>query len=197
MSAVIERKKPIVRNSAQQGLGFAEPPLAPISFLSPELSKWDLLADLPGGPPELIALPFFSDERPLRGAAGLVDWRLCGRLSRLLLANRVSGDPFETTLLPAQRLPFKKLLLFGLGNSDHFDEPRYRDAVRELRQVVGRLNVARYALALPGRSTGRIMARRALELWLDAGDRTAEVWLIEPQAAQKEMSEALGRGGRR
>ena len=36
------------------------------------------------GVPETLVLPFFADERPLRGAAGLCDWRLCGRLSRLL-----------------------------------------------------------------------------------------------------------------
>ena len=176
--------------------GSVETPM-PIAFLSPELARWDQLADTPGGPPELLALPFFSDERPLRGAAGLVDWRLCGRLSRLLAADRVTGAPGETTLLPAQRLPFQKLLLFGLGDADRFDEGRYREAVAGLKQVVGRLGIARYALALPGRSTGHIMARRALELWLDAGEKEREVWLVEPQAAQKEMSEALGRGSRR
>jgi hypothetical protein len=163
-----------------------------LAFLSPELARWDLLGEAPGGPPELIALPFFADERPLRGAAGLVDWRLCGRLSRLLQAGRVSGAPGETTLLPAQRLPFGKLLLFGLGATDRFDERQFRESARELRQVIARLGVARYALSLPGRATGHIMARRALELWLDTGAGAGEVWLIEPQAAQKEMSEVLG-----
>lgn len=163
-------------------------------FLSPTLQRWDQLAESSDGPPELLALPFFEDERPLRGAAGLCDWRLCGRLSRLLLAGRIGGSFGETTLLPAQRLPWSKLLLFGLGASDRFDEAAYRESVEGLRQVIGRLGVRRYALALPGRSTGHIMARRALELWLAVPDATAaEVWLIEPQAAQKEMSEALGR----
>ena len=193
------------RTASRRGIGGAgttDTPSLPIAFLSPELQRWDQLADTPGGPPELLALPFFADERPLRGAAGLVDWRLCGRLSRLLATERVTGAPGETTLLPAQRLPFQKLLLFGLGEADRFDEVRYRDAVRELRQVIERLGVSRYALALPGRSTGLIMARRALELWLDGSgppgsESDKEVWLVEPQAAQKEMSEAFGKGGRR
>ncbi len=168
-------------------------PAGAVLFLAPTLARWDQLTETPEGPPELLALPFFADERPLRGAAGLCDWRLCGRLSRLLVAGRIGGNFGETTLLPAQRLPFTKLLLFGLGPADRFDEPAYREAALGLRQVIGRLGVRRYALALPGRSTGHIMARRALELWLETADPAAEVWLIEPQAAQKEMSEALGR----
>ena len=173
-----------------------------LAFLSPELGKWDLLAAAPNGPPELLALPFFVDERPLRGAAGLVDWRLCGRLSRLLLGARVAGTFGESTLLPpSRRLPFTKLLLYGLGPSERFDEARYKEAVSGIRQVAARLGVLRYALALPGRSTGMIMARRALELWLESAEPPAdprtEVWLVEPQAAQKEMSEALGRSARR
>jgi|SRR5579871_1791190 len=167
-----------------------------ISFLNPELAKWDALGEARERP-ELLVAPIFSDERPLRGTAGLVDWRLCGRLSRLLATGRVTGARGETTLLPTPRLAFGKLVLFGLGSSVGFDEERFRDAARAIRKVARGIGAARYALPLPGRSTGRIMARRALELWLDeelsgAGADGGEVWLIEPQAAQKDMSDALG-----
>src|SRR5438874_9265009 len=67
-----------------------------VSFLASDLAKWDQLE----GAPEALVLPFFSDERPLRGAAGLCDWRLCGRLSRLLASGRVQGQWGETTLYP-------------------------------------------------------------------------------------------------
>jgi len=167
-----------------------------LAFLPPELGKWDALAEAdatPSGRPELLALPFFADERPLRGAAGLVDWRLCGRLSRLLLAGRLDGSFGEQTLLPLTRLPFRTLLLLGLGEPARFTELRFLEAAKAVRDAVARLSVRRYALALPGRSTGRIMARRALELWVQAQTRDEEVWLVEPQSAQKEMSEVLGR----
>jgi hypothetical protein len=59
-----------------------------VSFLASDLGKWDQLENAP----ETLVLPFFSDERPLRGAAGLCDWRLCGRLSRMLQAGRVAGQ---------------------------------------------------------------------------------------------------------
>jgi hypothetical protein len=58
-----------------------------VSFLASDLGKWDSLEQVP----ETLVLPFFADERPLRGAAGLCDWRLCGRLSRLLQSSSVAG----------------------------------------------------------------------------------------------------------
>ena len=50
-----------------------------IHFALPELAQLDELRC------EALALPFFSDERPLRGALGLVDWRLCGMVSSLII----------------------------------------------------------------------------------------------------------------
>ncbi len=40
---------------------------------------------------DLVIVSFCSTDRPLRGAAGRVDWRLCGRLSHLIEAGRVAG----------------------------------------------------------------------------------------------------------
>jgi hypothetical protein len=45
------------------------------SFLPVDLLRWDRG---PGG--DALVVPVWSDVRPLRGAAGLLDWRLCGRL---------------------------------------------------------------------------------------------------------------------
>ncbi len=156
-----------------------------ISFLASELSKWDLVDK----PPEALILPFFADERPLRGAAGLCDWRLCGRLSRLLQGGRIKGNWGETTLYPTgARLPFGKLILFGLGPSDRFDEDAARDAGRKIALAAARMNLSRYAVVPPGRSTGRLSARRALELYL-ASEPKGEVVVVESTAGQKEAAE--------
>jgi hypothetical protein len=163
-----------------------------VSFLVSELGKWDQLDKAP----EALMLPFFADERPLRGAAGLCDWRLCGRLSRMLQAGRVRGAAGETTLYPpvvagAPRLPFARLVLFGLGPSEKFDDQAARDAGRKIAQAAARMKLQRYALVPPGRSTGRLSARRALELYLEVAgqDDGRDVVVVESTAGQKEAAE--------
>jgi hypothetical protein len=162
------------------------------SFLTSELGKWDQLDK----PPEALILTFFADERPLRGAAGLCDWRLCGRLSRLLLGGRVRGNWGETTLYPpvvagVPRLPFSRLVLFGLGPSERFDEAAAREAGQRIAHAALEMNLKRYALVPPGRSTGRLSARRALELYLESAGNpgAAEVVIVESPAGQKEAAE--------
>src|SRR5687768_18415019 len=114
---------------------------ASLHFLPFELPRWDALA-APGRAvdapplPVALALGVFTDERPLRGAAGLCDWRLCGRLSRLLKKNKASGAKGETVLMPpGKRLRFGRILLFGLGRSNDYDEARYRADIRWIRKV--------------------------------------------------------------
>lgn len=70
-------------------------------------------------PVETLAVPIPEDERPLRGNAGFVDWRLGGELSRQLQSGFASGATGEALLLPAQR-PFAaaRILLFGLGPAE-------------------------------------------------------------------------------
>ena len=167
-----------------------------VSFLASDLGKWDALE----GAPETLVLPFFSDERPLHGAAGLCDWRLCGRLSRLLRSARVAGKWGETTLYPplvagARRLPFQRLMLVGLGAADGFDEKSAREVSRVIVDKMTRLGPTgptartRYALVPPGRSTGRLSARRALEIYLDEARGDGELLVVESVAGQKEAAE--------
>src|SRR6186997_1926823 len=107
-----------------------------VQFLSCELAKWEEA----GG--DALLLTFFADERPLRGAAGLADWRLCGRLSRLIKQGRIEGKRGETLLLPpGRRLRFGRVLLFGLGDSSRFDEEAYRRDVRWIRSVAAKAGV--------------------------------------------------------
>ncbi len=57
-----------------------------------------------------------SDRRPLRGVAGLVDWRLCGELSAALQAGTLQGQVGERLLMSTrQRIGASRLLLFGTG----------------------------------------------------------------------------------
>lgn len=164
-----------------------------VSFLASDLAKWD---QFEGGTDTLV-LPFFADERPLRGAGGLCDWRLCGRLSRLLSGSRVVGSRGEITLYPplvggAPRLPFTRLLLVGLGAAERFDEAAAHESARVIVAAVSKLGLLRYALVPPGRSTGRLSARRALEIYLaeaELSGRADDLIVVESVAGQKEAAE--------
>lgn len=160
-----------------------------VHFLQNELQRWD---ETEG---DALVLTFFSDERPLRGAAGLADWRLCGRLSRLIKHRRISGRRGESVMLPpGRRLTFNRVFLFGLGSSQRFDEETYRQHVRWIRDVLRRAGASNYAIQAPGRAREFIGARRSLELWMEEADKDdveAEVAIIDSRAGHKEMSEVL------
>ena len=98
---------------------------------------------------DVAVVAFFGDDRPLRGSAGRVDWRLCGSLSRLLCADRLSGAPGEAALIPSQgglRAPI--VVTAGLGARAAFDGARCRVAARDAVERGLKLRAGSLALAL-------------------------------------------------
>ena len=158
-----------------------------LSVLPLDLARWDESAR------DCLVLPVFRDDRPLRGAAGLADWRLCGRLSRLIKANRATADAGETMLLPpGRRLRFKRVMWFGLGDTKGYNEDRFRKDLAWILGVVTRAGVADWSLQLPGRASGLIGARRAIEIILeDQLLADQPITLLEDPAGQKDMAELL------
>lgn len=159
-----------------------------VSVLPLDLIRWDETQR------DALVLPVFANDRPLRGAAGLVDWRLCGRLSRLVKAERASGDAGETLLLPpGRRLRFLRVLWFGLGDAKAYTDDRFRSDVARILDVVHRAGVSEWSIQLPGRASGLIGARRAIELLLEneaaLGDYA--ITLLEDPAGQKDIAELL------
>lgn len=66
---------------------------------------------------EGLALGLFMDERPPKGACGLVDWRMNGLISRELARGHIAGTFMEKTLIMSpSRISVSKILLCGLGN---------------------------------------------------------------------------------
>jgi hypothetical protein len=128
-----------------------------------------LAVELETGPIErlradLVIVPFTSTERPLRGAAGRADWRLCGRLSRLIAEGRVEGHAGEAVLLPGGgglRAPL--VLALGRGPAA---SPGPAAAAAFARDAVGRalaLRAQTLALALPASELGDLALRPCLE----------------------------------
>ncbi len=85
------------------------------------------LSELPfeRNPADLFVVGFFVDELPLLGAAGQVDWRLCGLVSDQLVAGRMKGEWGEALLVPScGRLAAPRVLVLGLGRRDDYKLPQ-------------------------------------------------------------------------
>jgi len=116
---------------------------------------------------DVAFVTIFRDERPLRGSAGRVDWRLCGRLSRLLREERWVGEVGEAALIPTQgglRAPL--LIAAGLGARATFDASRCRAAARDAVERARRLRASTLALVLLEAGAGAIALEARLEALL-------------------------------
>ncbi|HPH65715.1 MAG TPA: M17 family peptidase N-terminal domain-containing protein, partial [Kofleriaceae bacterium] len=144
-------------------------------------------------PRDALCVTVFDDERPLRGVAGLVDWRLCGRLSRLLVSKKASGGVGESMMLPAsRRLPMSRIFWFGLGPSKGYSEERMRRDLAWMGDVLTKASVGECAMQLPGRSLGLIGARRAIELVLDEPMlRAMNLTIVDDTAGNKDIADVL------
>ena len=166
-----------------------------VLFVPADLRRLDALKS------EALCVPFFEDERPLVGALGLVDWRLCGRVSDLLKRGRIDGRVGEVTLVPARpRLPFEKLVLFRMGQSGSFSESAFTACVENMFRTLTRSKVRASVLVLPGRARSLIEPARAMELFLGVANKHAEhdqVTLVDHADAERAMQPIVERERRR
>lgn len=158
-----------------------------LSVLPLDLARWDESAR------DCLVLPVFRDDRPLRGAAGLADWRLCGRLSRLVKSNKATAEAGETMMLPpGRRLRFSRVMWFGLGDAKGYSDDRLRKDLAWIIGVVKNAGVTDWALQVPGRASGLIGARRAVEILLeDESLADQPITLLEDPAGQKDIADLL------
>jgi Cytosol aminopeptidase family, N-terminal domain len=158
-----------------------------LRFVSPDLRSLDASGV------ELLACTVFEDQRPMRGAAGLLDWRLAGRLSRLAKQGFLAGELGEVVFVPGRpHLCFDKVLVFGLGARSGFGEGTFRSVITHLMRALAGLRVRRAVVELPGRAEGLLDADRACELVLECvGDSDAHDawWLVEPPEAARKFAD--------
>jgi hypothetical protein len=166
-----------------------------LRFVTRELRKLDEVAS------EVLACAVFADERPHHGAAGLVDWRLAGTVSRLVDQGFLTGKRGEVVMLPLRpKLPFDKALLFGLGEREGFDDARFREVTAHMLRAIEGLCARTAVVELPGRHRAAIDAERATDILLElAGGRPEhDVWtLIEPVEDQKRITARMSEQRRR
>lgn len=78
---------------------------------------------------DLAVVPWFEDERPLQGLAGLLDWRSNGRISSLLRSGFCTGQLGEAVLMPWRHgTLMRRIILVGFGRSSNLTEEVAVDA---------------------------------------------------------------------
>jgi hypothetical protein len=154
-----------------------------LRFITRHLRQLDLAAT------EVLVASLAADERPPHGVAGLVDWRLAGRISALIKSGFATGAVGEVLLIPGKpRLPFDKIVLFGLGTRSEFTERVFRLIVDKMLGTLEGLRARTAVVELPGRHFDAISAERAADILLElaGGRQEHDVWtLVEPAEAQR------------
>jgi hypothetical protein len=151
---------------------------------------------------DTLVLAYFAEERPLSGVTGLVDWRLNGSLSSLVMAGQLTGEWGEQMLYPQQgRLPFKKIVMFGLGDRAKFGSTRFKEITNRILRTLLRLDCWSFATILPGRSTLKLGPRQLIDLWLGEFQKVYisqrfhnmkyEIGFVEPTEVTLEIDDHL------
>lgn len=99
---------------------------------------------------EAICCFVLEDDRPLSGAPGYLDWRLCGGLSKILASGFFVGAPGDKLLLPSDaRVPARRIFAVGLGPSAAVTPPGVEHALGVAALMLSKAHVESVALAFP------------------------------------------------
>ena len=117
---------------------------------------------------DLLVVPVFSDERPLKGFSGRIDWRLNGKISKLILKQTISGKFGETTIFsPKSKIKVKKLFIVGLGNKDHLTEINLQTAFSWVSKTIDGLNLQNFSIPLSQFSNHQLSFERVSRIYLE------------------------------
>ena len=144
----------------------------PGRLIEPTLGAVDALAA------DSIVVGLCRDVRPLAGVLGMLDWRLCGRLSRLLESGTITGDVDEKILFPTSgRLSVPRLFIYGWGP---VAEAKGNSAGRlaGMVQMLDKVKAERVAFAFP--EPARHFTHLAGEVEASLGPRLVALFGADP-----------------
>lgn len=99
---------------------------------------------------EVLVALLFADQRPLVGAAGLLDWRLDGEVTRRLLAGTLRGEREERVVFQAgPKLRSDWVMLVGAGKRRDYSGRTLAALLREICQCCRAAGFQRIGLTLP------------------------------------------------
>jgi hypothetical protein len=142
---------------------------------------------------DLGVVPVFSDERPLLGLAGLIDWRGSGCLTKLVRSGFCNSAVREQVLLPCdRRLPVDRLVLVGLGPREHYDEASARTLAEQAVRVALGLGAPTVLIALPSHGMDRTLTEVAFQSLLSTIQDHAREQARDPEPPDPVEGEGEG-----
>lgn len=134
---------------------------------------------------DLVLVTVFEDERPLKGLAGFLDWRLCGALSQLMLDHHFDGKKGESLLMPSQgRVSPKEILVLGLGQKENLKTESLPQQVQVLLTKLLAKKSTSFCLSLSHLSEKSFDWRNSVRLLassLSGRKEDYQITLLEPE----------------
>ncbi len=165
-----------------------------LKFITPDLRRLDLFVG------EMIVVPVALGQRPPRGSAGLLDYRLLGAISALITRDVFTGALGQShSLRPRPRLPFDQCLLVGQGPEQAFNPQVYAAIVEQILTLLAEREVRRAVVELPGRAQNLIDPELAASIVLEKAERfpLLDTWtLIDTPETARNLGARLRRDRR-
>lgn len=103
---------------------------------------------------EVVVAFFFDDDRPLKGAAALIDWRLNGHLTRQLLDGAVTGASRDALLIMNNgKLESDWALLVGGGQRKRLSSAAWTRLVTHIFKICDQAGFKRISICLDADET--------------------------------------------
>lgn len=158
------------------------------------------LHELDNSAADVAAVGIFVEDRPPRGLAGLLDWRLCGRLSEAIMDGHIQASFREAVLMPSYgRLPVDKVCVFGLGSRKDFTPSRARETAWVISDALQKLRVRSFVTSLPGAPMTQIAPAIRMEVLLEevgrvfGAENPPEVTVVEAAGWHRELNNVVGK----
>lgn len=143
---------------------------------TPSLQTLDLLEV------DALVISLTTDDRPLSGLAGFLDWRLCGEISQFLLNEQFTGALGEKIMsITGGRIPAQRLFYVGWGAQKDI-EKNAATCLPLMTTILLEAKVESCAIHLPEPVTP-ILERAEAELSKSLGPRLRGIFRSEGPSA--------------
>lgn len=129
-----------------------------LSFTSQEVDKV---------PVELIVLMHYENDVPFHDMLGKLDWRINGRLSRIVKDKKFSGKARELLLLPTEkRFKAGEVIVLGLGGKESFSQEHISQVLDYFLETIEKKKIRQVCFSLNQLLPSQFEWRNAVRLLL-------------------------------